>query len=85
MDTHVLDAGEVRRRGGRVVEKPQRDPAGHEMALDPRVFLGRLGSVPHHQIRGAGIAEIEQLARQDAPLDPPFLRIVDLGKLARGG
>lgn len=82
---HVLDACEVRRRRGRIIEKPQRDPARHEMALDPGVFLGRLGSIRHQQIRGSGIAKIEQFARHDPPLDPPFLPILEPGKLARYG
>ena len=85
MAASVLDAGEVRRRCGRIIEKPQRDPTRHKMALDAGVFLGRLGSVSHHQIRGPGIADIEQIARHHPALHPPSLRIMDLGKLAGGG
>ena len=85
MAAHVLDAGEVRRRRGRVIEIAQRDPARHEMALDAGVLLGRLGRIRHHLIGGAGVAEIEQLARHHPPFDPPFLPIVDLGEIVRGG
>ena len=85
MVAHVLDAGEVRCCRDGIVEKAQRDPSRHEMALDPGVFLGRLASVPHDQIGRADVAEIEQLAREDAPLDPPFFGIVDLSKLVRRG
>ena len=85
MAADVRDAGEVGRGGGRIVEEPQRDPAGHEMALDPGVLLGRLGRLRHRLIGRAVIAGIEQLARHDPPLDPPLLRIMDLGELARRG
>ena len=85
MATHVPDAGEVRSRGGRIIEKTQRDPARHEMALDARVFFGRLGPLRHHAIGRAGVAHVEQLARHDAPFDPPFLAIGDLlGVAGRG-
>ena len=80
MAADVRDAGEVGRGGGRIVEEPQRDPARHEMALDPGVLLGRLGRLRHRLIGRAVIAGIEQLARHDPPLDPPLLRIVDLGR-----
>src|SRR5213078_1169503 len=76
---------EVRSRGGRIIEKTQRDPARHEMALDPRVFLSRLARVRHYQIRGPDVADVEQIARQHPALNPPSLRIVDWGEVARGG
>ena len=85
MAADVRDAGEVGRGGGRIVEEAQRDPARHEMALDPGVLLGRLGRLRHRLIGRAVIADIEQLARHDPPLDPPLLRIMDLGELARRG
>ena len=85
MRAHLLDAGEVRRRRRRVIEEPQRDPAGHEVALDPGVFLGRLGRFRHHPIGRAGIADIEQLARHYPSLDPPFLAVVDLGEIGGSG
>ena len=78
MRAHLLDAGEMRRRRRRVIEEPQRDPASHEEALDPGVFLGRLGCFRHGAIGRAGIPDIQQLARHDPSLDPPILAVVDL-------
>ena len=85
MDTHLLDTGKVRGRCAGVVEKTQRDPPRHEMALDSRVLFCRLGSIADHQVCGSVIAAIQELARQDAALNPPFLRIVHVRSIVRGG
>src|ERR1700724_2667142 len=68
-----------------LVEKTQSDPPRHEMALDSRVLFCRLGSIADHQVCGSVIAVIEELARQDAALNPPFLRIVHVRSIVRGG
>src|SRR6516164_4042368 len=59
MAGHVLDAREVGCRSFRVIEKAQRDPARHEMALDARVFFGRLSPLRHHAIGRVGVAHVE--------------------------
>ena len=74
MLAHLLNVREVRSRTCGVVQGPQRNPASHEIALDARVLLDRLGGIAHHQIRGVGIAGVKQLACQNASLNPPFLR-----------
>jgi hypothetical protein len=85
MVADVLDLREVRGRGGRIVEIAQRDPARHEKALNPGVFLARLGGVGHRLIGGLGVTAVEQLARHDPPLDPPVLAVVHLIQVTWGG
>ena len=85
MAAHFLDAGEMRRRRSRVVEKTQRNPARHEMALDARVLLGRLGSVRAPPDTRSGHRRYPAACATVSALNPPFLRIIDLGERLRGG
>ena len=64
-------------RGGcGVVEKTQRDPAGGEFLLGLVDVAGRKRRVAGDQIGGAAFAEVEHLARHQAPFDPPFVQII---------
>ena len=80
------DAGglrEMSRGEDRVVQEPQRDPAGMELGLDlHRAGLG--GMVRANPVGGARIAEIENLAGDKPPLDPPFVAVDDRDRVARG-
>ena len=71
-------------RGGRgVVQKAQRDPARGEFLLGlVDVARGKRG-VARDQIGGAVLADVEHLARQQPPLDPPFVEIVEAVRVAR--
>ncbi|MCZ7642003.1 MAG: hypothetical protein M5U33_03670 [Pseudorhodoplanes sp.] len=73
----VDDAGEMRRGCRRVFQEAQRDPAGGEMSLDLGVLLFRLDRLARDPVGGPGVADIEQLAREQAALGPPFVGIDD--------
>ncbi len=77
------DAREVLRGGGGIIEEPQRDPAGMPFGVDA---LGRvLGAMAGGDRIGAlGVALVEQLAGEQAPLDPPFIDIDQAPRVAWG-
>src|SRR5262249_43607573 len=77
------DAGKMLGREPRVVEEAQRDPAGRELLVDPVVLLGGPGGVADDLVGGPEIARVEQFARQQAALDPPFIHIPDYGGITR--
>ena len=69
------DMGEMRRRGLRVVQEAQRDPAGGEMLVDAVIALRRRRRVAGDAIGGLRVVIVEQLADQDAPLEPPLIGV----------
>ncbi len=72
----------MRRSALWVVEEAQRDPARVEFGVDLRVV--RHGGVfGTDRVGRGGVAGIEHLARQHAPLRPPFIRIDEHGGVAR--
>ena len=69
-------------RASRIVEEPQRDPSGVELGLD--LHLARRGGMFGAELVGGFcVALIEQLARQQAPLDPPFIAVYQHDRVAR--
>src|SRR5262249_59389810 len=77
------DFGEVRKRGGRIVEEAQRNPAGGELMLGAVVILVRDRGVARDAIGGLGFAEVEQLAGNEPALDPPLVGIERLAGVGR--
>ena len=73
------------RGGRRIVEEAQRDPAGGEFLLGLVDVAGGQGGVAGDQIGVAGLAGVEQLARQQPALDPPFVEIVQPAGILRRG
>jgi hypothetical protein len=78
-----INAGEVLKRGGRVVEEAQRDPSGHEVEVGAVIGIGRNGGLVHDTVGGPRVAGIEELAGEDAPLTPPFVGVLPLQILRR--
>ena len=70
-------------RDCRLVQEPQRDPAGGEMLLGAVVLVDRRRRAIGDLIGHAGIAEIEQLARNEPPLDPPLIEIAEPCRVMR--
>src|SRR5882672_2995240 len=68
----LRDFGKVRLRGSGIVQKPQRDPAGGELMLDPIIVPGRDRRVARDLVGGFGIVVVEQLAGNQPALDPPL-------------
>ena len=64
-----------------VVEEAQRDPAGVEMRRRPALWTSRAAR-PGRRVRrrASGSFEVEQLARDHAPLAPPLVRIDQRGR-----
>ncbi|MEY9205313.1 hypothetical protein ABIF05_004423 [Bradyrhizobium elkanii] len=62
---------------GGIVEEAQRDPARGEFLLGLVDVAGRQRRVTCDQIGGAKLAAVDHLARQQPPLDPPFVDIVE--------
>src|SRR6476659_71155 len=54
-----IDAGEMLQRGGWVVEKAQRDPAGHEVVFGTIIWIDRWRGPAHDPIGGCCLAEID--------------------------
>ena len=81
VDAADADAREVLGGHRRIVEEAQRDPAGGEFLLGLVDVARRQRRVPRDQIGGAVFADIEHLARQQPPLDPPFVEIVQAGRI----
>ena len=77
------DAGEMLGGDRRVLQEAQRNPARGEFLLGlVDVARGKCG-VPRNQVGGAVFADVEHLARQQAPLDPPFVEIVQTVRILR--
>ena len=71
-------------RGGRgIVQEAQRDPARGEFLLGLVDVARGKGGVARDQIGGAVLADVEHFARQQPPLDPPFVEIVEPVRIAR--
>ena len=70
-------------RDCRLVQEPQRDPAGGELLLGAVVLVRRRRRAIGDFIGHPGVAEIEQLARNHPPLDPPLIEIDEPARLAR--
>ena len=68
---------------GRILQEAQRDPARGEFLLGLVDVAGRQRRVARNQIGGAVLADVEHLARQQAPLDPPFVEIVQAAGIFR--
>ncbi len=77
------DLREMPRRPLGIVEEAQGDPARVELGLD-LLFRGAGAVAAHHRVGGLGIARIEQLAGDDAALDPPFIAIDQHVRVGRG-
>ena len=65
------------------LQEAQRDPAGGEFLLGLVDIARGQGGVARDQIGGAVLADVEHLARQQPPLDPPFVDIVEPGRIPR--
>ena len=78
------DLGEMGERGRRIVEEAQRDPAGGELVLGRDSCPGwRYGRRARDPIGGLGVAEVEQLSRDQPPLDPPLVGVDRLRRIVR--
>ena len=77
------DAGKMGERRRRLVPEPQRDPAGGELLLGAIVFVGRCGAAGGDLVGRLGIAEVEQFAGDEPPLDPPLVDIAEPVRLVR--
>ncbi len=83
IDAADADAREMLGGGRRIVEEAQRDPARGEFLLGLVDVAGGQRGVPRDQIGGAVFADVEHLARQQPPFDPPFVEIVQPGRILR--
>ena len=77
------DAGEMLRGDRRVLQEAQRNPARGEFLLGLVDVARRKCCVPRNQVGVAVFADVEHLARQQAPLDPPFVEIVQTVRIFR--
>ena len=71
-------------RSGRILEKAERDPAGHEVVFGAIIAIGRNGGVTHHAVRGLRIVAINESSGQQANLAPPFIGVLMLQIPKRG-
>ena len=77
------DAREMLGGDRRIFQEAQRNPARGEFLLGLVDVARRKCCVPRNQIGGAVFADVEHLARQEAPLDPPFVEIVQTVRIFR--
>ena len=68
-------------RGGWVVEKAQRDPAGHEVVFGTVIGIARGRSCTHDPIGTRCVAEINQSPSQPATLAPPLIPLLSAASL----
>ena len=61
---------------GRISEKPQRDPAGHEVKFGTVIWIGRRRGLAYNSIRGIRLAGIDELPGQNTNSAPPFIGIL---------
>ena len=69
------DPGKVRLRGGGVVEKPQRDPAGSELVLDPVVLPARDRRVARDLIGSLGVIIVDEAVYALQDLQPGLEKV----------
>ena len=81
--TADADAREVLGGDRRIFQEAQRNPARGEFLLGLVDVAGGKRGVPRNQVGGAMFADIQHLARQQAPLDPPFVEIVQAVRIFR--
>ncbi len=79
----LADPGEMRERRGWVVQEAQRDPAGGELALGAVVLPAGNRRLARDPVGGLEVAEVEQLARDHTPLDPPLVGVDRLAVIGR--
>ncbi len=77
------DAREVLGGDRRIFQEPQRNPARGEFLLGLVDVAGGKCGVARNQIGVAVFADVQHLARQQAPLDPPFVEIVQAVRIFR--
>ncbi len=77
------DAGEMLRGDRRVFQEAQRNPASGELLFGLVDVARGKGGVAGNQIGGSVFADIQHLARQQPPLDPPFVEIVQAVRIFR--
>ena len=70
-------------RGRGIIEEAQGDPAGGELMLGAIVVLARDHGVARDAIGGLGLVEVEKLAGDQTPLDPPLIRVDRLRRVVR--
>ncbi len=83
VDAADADPRKMLRGGGRIGQEAQRDPARGELLFGLVDVAGGQCGVTRDQIGGAVLADVEHLARQQSPLDPPFVDIVEPVRVAR--
>ena len=83
IDAADPDAGKMLRGEAGVVEETQRDPAGSEFLLGLVDVAGGQRGIARDQIGGAELVDVDHLARQQPPLDPPFVEIVQASRILR--
>ena len=64
IDRAFIDQREMRQGDGRIVEKPQRDPASHEVEFGTVIGIGWRRRLAHHSICGLRLAEVDEPAGQ---------------------
>ena len=69
----------------RIFQEAQRNPARGEFLLGLVDVAGGKCGVARNQIASAMFADVQHLARQQAPLDPPFVEIVQAVRIFRHG
>ena len=82
VDDAFADPGEMAERERRVAQKAQRDPAGGELLLGAIVLVVRRRGSVGDLIGEFAVAEIEQFARKQPPLDPPLIDVAELSASA---
>ena len=75
----------MRKRDGRLAQEAQRNPAGGELLLGAIVFVVWCRRLAGQRISQFEVAEVEQFARDEPPLDPPLIDVVQLRGIARRG
>ena len=73
----------MRKRDGRLVQVRQRDPAGRELLVGAVILVIRRRGAVGDLIGHLDVAEVEQLARQEPPLDPPLIDVTQHGRIVR--
>ena len=76
-----VDVAEMLQRAGRIAEKAQRDPAGHEVKFGTVIGIGGWCGLSHHPIGGLCIAEIDKPAGEQATFAPPFIGVLSRAHL----
>ena len=67
----------------RIVQEAQRDPARGEFLLGLVDVARGKRRVARDQISGAVLADVQHLARHQAPFDPPLVEIVEVAGILR--